>query len=344
MQYRPLGDTGISISAVSFGAGPVAALMTGADEAQQVNTVSAALQAGINWFDTAAGYGRGRSEAGLGAALAALGASRQVHLATKVRLAPTEMDDIAGSVRQSVERSLQRLRVERLTLLQLHNAIAPARGADPDAITPADVLGRGGVLEAFSRLRQEGLIAHTGLTATGRPGALREVIQSGAFQTAQVPYNLVDIAAARAHGPDGSTASPADGSPDLRPQPGSLLAECMAQGMGILAIRVFAGGALAGGPPSAHTQQTKYFPLAMYHRDQRRCERVRRVLEPGADLREIAVRYVLSHPGVASAIIGFGAPEHVSAAAAYQASGPLPPAMLRKLAELWSGQAMEADE
>lgn len=386
MEYRPLGQTGVRLSAVSFGAGPVPALMTGPDADRQLETVHAALQAGINGFDTAAGYGQGRSEAGLGAALAGLGARRDVHLATKVRLQPADLDDIAGGVRRSVERSLQRLRVERVTLLQLHNAIAFDRGAWPDAVTPDDVLRPGGVADTLARLRQEGLIAHFGLTATGDSAALRQVIRTGVFQTAQVPFSLVDRAAARATGnsavaqggsadaqgggsggdsasantrdntvPSAHDADPGgskvgssgrsgvetarngavpEASPGLHPEPGSLLAECMAQGMGVLAIRVFAGGALAGQPPSAHTLQTQYFPLDLYHRDRRRGEHVRRTLDPGTDLREIALRFVLSHPAVTSAIIGFGAPEHVTAAAAYQAAGPLPPEMLRTLAGL----------
>lgn len=436
MEYRPLGQTGVRLSAVSFGAGPVPALMTGPDADRQLETVHAALQAGINGFDTAAGYGQGRSEAGLGAALAGLGASRDVHLATKVRLQPADLDDIAGGVRRSVERSLQRLRVDRVTLLQLHNAIAFDRGAWPDAVTPDDVLRPGGVADTLARLRQEGLIAHFGLTATGDSAALRQVIRTGVFQTAQVPFSLVDRAAARTAGggedaeyglpaspgcdrsgsamqdapadkegggsggdsasantrdntvPSAHDADPGGGvggsrrsgggateggskvdssgrsdgrateggskvgssrrsgvemarngavpeaSPGLHPEPGSLLAECMAQGMGVLAIRVFAGGALAGQPPSAHTLQTQYFPLDLYHRDRRRGEHVRRILDPGTDLREIALRFVLSHPAVTSAIIGFGAPGHVTAAAAFQAAGPLPPAMLRTLAGL----------
>src|SRR5687767_10713741 len=120
MQFRTLGRTGLRVSAVSFGCGPVSGLMTGDDHAAQRAAVVAALDAGVNWFDTAPGYGNGASEANLGRVLAELPADG-VHVATKVRV-PAE-GDVAGFVRRSVEESLRRLRLPRVTLLQLHNGI-----------------------------------------------------------------------------------------------------------------------------------------------------------------------------------------------------------------------------
>src|SRR5947209_3224600 len=123
MQYRPLGTTGIRISAVSFGAGPVPALLTRADAAdRQLATLRAALDAGINWFDTAPTYGAGQSESSLGAALAKL-APAGVHVATKVRLPVEELSHIRRFVLASVDASLQRLNRPQVTLLQLHNSI-----------------------------------------------------------------------------------------------------------------------------------------------------------------------------------------------------------------------------
>ena len=62
MQYRPLGTTGISVSTVSFGAGPVSGLLTGDAVDTQRAVVQRAVELGVNWFDTAAGYGNGQSE------------------------------------------------------------------------------------------------------------------------------------------------------------------------------------------------------------------------------------------------------------------------------------------
>src|SRR5947208_3518111 len=163
MDYRPLGGTGLRISVLSFGAGPVPALLTKpGQEERQRETVRCAVEAGVNWFDTAATYGDGRSGSALGAALHALGASGRVHVATKVRLDAERLDDIAGQVRASFRASLRRLGLPRVTALQVHNSITPRRGDLPTSVTPRDVLGPGGMLEAFERLRGEGLVAHFG--------------------------------------------------------------------------------------------------------------------------------------------------------------------------------------
>src|SRR5262245_50515542 len=116
MHYRSLGNTGIEISSISFGAGPVSTLMVGADGDQQCTVVQKAIEHGINWFDTAATYGSGQSERNLGRVLEDLRVASNVYVATKVRLMPEDLTDIRSAVRRSVEGSLQRLRLPRLTL------------------------------------------------------------------------------------------------------------------------------------------------------------------------------------------------------------------------------------
>ena len=74
MQFRQLGSTGIRVSVVSFGAGPVPNLMTATDRATQRQTLRRALDAGVNWIDTAATYGNGQSEDHVGSTLRELGA------------------------------------------------------------------------------------------------------------------------------------------------------------------------------------------------------------------------------------------------------------------------------
>src|SRR5688500_5521139 len=178
MQYRKFGKTGISISAISFGAGPVSQLLVGDNDDRQREVIQHAIQRGVNWFDTAATYGAGQSEQNLGRVLNELTAAGRVHVATKVRLMPEELGDIRGTIRRSIEGSLQRLRLPRVTLLQLHNSITQERGGEPTSITPHDVLGAGGVADCFDELRSEGLALHLGLTGLGNPAALREVVCS----------------------------------------------------------------------------------------------------------------------------------------------------------------------
>ena len=301
MQYRTLGRTGIKVSAISFGAGPVSGLMTGTDANAQNAVVSAAIEAGINWFDTAPGYGAGSSETNLGRVLSELKPTQPIHTATKVRIPLDSTEPLSDIIRRSVDESLQRLRVSSVTLLQLHNGITSGRGDEAASITPTDILSRGGVADTFDRLRDEGLIRHSGLTGTGQPAAMKEVIRSGRFDTVQTPYNALNPSA-------GTTTSVALGDTDY----GNIMADCAGQSMGVFAIRVFAAGALLGHAPSAHTLKTPYFPLDLYQRDAARVEQLRAELRDGESMTEFALRFALSHSAVSSAIIGFGSPSHVA--------------------------------
>lgn len=301
MQYRTLGRTGIQVSAISFGAGPVSGLMTGMDANAQREVVATAIDAGINWFDTAPGYGAGSSEANLGRALFEIKPVQPIHIATKVRIPLNSTEPISDVIRRSVDESLQRLRVSSVTLLQLHNGITSGRGDEPTSITPDEILSRGGVADTFDRLRDEGVILHTGLTGTGQPLAMKAVIRSGRFETVQTPYNALNHSA--------GAMSPVQ--PDDTDY-GNILADCAEMQMGVFAIRVFAAGALLGQAPSAHTLKTPYFPLDLYQRDAARAELLRAELGDGETMTEFAVRFALSHSAVSSAIIGFGSPSHVA--------------------------------
>jgi len=300
MEYRTLGRTGIRVSVIAFGAGPVSGWMAELFPDEQCAVVRRALDAGINWFDTAAGYGYGLSESSLGRAFARRGLPDGVHIATKVRYPEERLGDIRGYTRESVAESLKRLGVSRITLLQLHNSITVRRGDEPTSVTPEDVLGTGGVLEAFRELQDEGVVGYLGLTGIGQPEAMREVVGSGAFDTMQVPFNALN--------PSAGYPMPAGFA---ETDYGNIIADCGMASMGVFAIRVFAGGALLGNPPSAHTLKTPFFPLDLYERDRRRAGRLGGVLGPEGDLRSLGLRFVLSHPHISAAILGFRAPVQI---------------------------------
>ena len=323
MLFTNLGSTGIRISRIAFGGGPVPEVMTQDKRPQQLELVRQALDAGINWFDTAPTYGQGKSERNLGATLAQLGASNDVHVATKVRIMPDQLEELTAVVKRTVANSLQQLQVKQITLLQIHNSLTAKRGDEPTSLTPADILDSGGMLEIFRQLREEGTVRHLGITAIGQASALHEVIGSGQFDTIQVPYNLMN-----------SSAGQDVDAPFNESNYGNVIAECERLGMGVFAIRVFAGGALAGRPPSAHTYTTKFFPLELYARDQQRAKRLTKLLDERMGLREAAVRFALSHPSVSSAIIGFGEPKHVDDAFDMAGRGPLPEDLLERLRQL----------
>jgi aryl-alcohol dehydrogenase-like predicted oxidoreductase len=294
MEYRTLGKTGLRISELSFGAGPVSTLMVGDDAQQQVDVVQYAIERGVNWFDTAATYGNGASEQNLGCALEGHPAGSKIHVATKVRLTMDDSGDIRSAVRRSFDGSLSRLRRSHVTLLQLHNSITAQRGDEPTSITPHDVLKAGGVADAFDELRESGLVDYLGLTGIGHPASLAEVVRSGRFETMQVPYHLLNPSAGREMPSDFTDTDY-----------GNIIAVCAEMQLGILAIRVLAGGALAGNPPSPHTLKTPFFPLDLYNSDRQRAALLGDVLNAEHSLPEIAIRFALAHPNVASALVGF---------------------------------------
>lgn len=296
VEKRILGRTGLAVSAIAFGAGPISTLMVGEESERQRNVVRHAVERGINWFDTAATYGGGKSEESLGRIFAAEpDLAARVHVATKVRLTADDLTDIRGAVRRSLEASLRRLGLSRVALLQLHNSITRERGDEPTSVTPADVLRTGGVADAFDELRREGLLAHVGLTGIGRPESLAEVVRTGRFDTIQTPYHLLNPSAG------------CDAAADFAETNfGNIIAACHAMRMGVFVIRVLAGGALADNAPSPHTLKTPFFPLELYERDRRRAAELRERLPAGTSLPREAIRFALAHPHVDAAIVGLG--------------------------------------
>ena len=150
---------------------------------------------------------------------------------TKVRLPQSDTGRIAEAVTKSLEGSLMRLRLERVDILHLHNSITE-QGGGP-ALSVRQVLDE--VVPAFEKLRQRGKIRFLGLTAVGDTAALHQVIDAGAFDSAQVVYNMLNPSAAEAL-PKNYPAQ------DYR----RLFDRTWAAGTGVVGIRVLAGGALSG--------------------------------------------------------------------------------------------------
>src|SRR5690242_16345554 len=138
MQLRPFGRTGMQLSTLGFGCGAVGGLMVRGAPADQERAIARAIAAGVNYFDTAWQYGEGESEKNLGRILQALKPA-DVVVGTKVRLAPEDFGRIGDAVAQSLDASLERLRLERVDILHLHNAITEAGGGN--AYSVAQVLG-----------------------------------------------------------------------------------------------------------------------------------------------------------------------------------------------------------
>jgi aryl-alcohol dehydrogenase-like predicted oxidoreductase len=109
---------------------------------------------------------------------------------------------------------------------------------------------------------------------------------------------------------------------------GNIIGACAGQEMGVFAIRVFAGGALLGKPPSPYTHKTLFFPLALYKRDAQRAAALAGLLPPGCSLQGAAIRFILDDLRLTSAIIGFRSAAEIEQAVAALAGPPLPGQLL----------------
>jgi aryl-alcohol dehydrogenase-like predicted oxidoreductase len=314
----------LSVSEIGFGCGPTAGLIASGEREAQHAAVRRALELGIDYFDTAPLYGAGESERALGSLLRELRAAP--HVATKVALADSDFGDIRGAIRRSVEGSLARLAVPRITVLHLHNRIGKRRAAKADLGSGAllcvdDVLGSGGVAETFQSLRAQGVVELFGCSAYGGDmSAVQQVVESGAFDCLQVHYSLLN-ASAWERPPAGVAAR------DYR----GIAARAAAAGMGLVAMRALEAGVLterlAGDGAIPRTDQAAAAQRAS----------LAALLAP-EPLSEAALRFALSRPEVATVLVGFSDVTQVEAAAASAAKGALPRPLLSRI-EAWRAGA-----
>jgi aryl-alcohol dehydrogenase-like predicted oxidoreductase len=323
METRAFGRTGLKTSILGFGCGAVGGLMVRGAPADQERTVAEALEAGINYFDTAPLYGNGQSEINLGRILKSLKPAGVI-VGTKVRLRPEDLADVRGAVSASLDASLARLGMERVDILHLHNTITSAGGGE--TISARQVLDE--VVPAFDALRKAGKIGFSGVTAIGDTAALHQVIDAGGFGSAQVVYNMLN---------------PSAGGMQPSGLPGqdyaALLDRCHAAGTGVVGIRVLAGGALsgsaerhpiAGGPPAPIGSAGSYALDVEYAR------RLLPLVKDGyaGSLAEAAVRFAIGQPGIGTILVGMATPDQFRQALTAVRKGPLPDAALKRLAEL----------
>ncbi len=128
MEMRTFGRTGLRVSILGFGCGAVGGLMVRGAPEDQERAVARALEAGVNYFDTAAMYGNGESEKNLGRVLAKL--KPDVVVGTKVRIPSADFGRIDAAVAGSLEASLQRMGREQVDIFHLHNAITTNGGGE----------------------------------------------------------------------------------------------------------------------------------------------------------------------------------------------------------------------
>ena len=321
MNYRPFGRTGLEVSELVFGGGAVGGLLIDADDGTKRQAIDRAIGAGINWIDTAAAYGQGRSEEALGWLLAG---HSDVHVSTKFTIDTRDLSDVTGQIEASLTDSLRRLQRSSVTLLQLHNQIgSETRGR---MIAVDEVLKSGGVLDALDRLREQGLIEHFGITALGETPSILSVIESGRIASAQVYFNLLN---------------PSAGWPMPASWPvydfGGVLEACERHGVAAMNIRVFSAGVIA---TDARTGKER--PLTPGDTVESETEKARTLFGALGDRygsrAQTAIRFALAEPRLSCVVFGLAEPAHLEEALAAESAGPLPPDALEELRAIYQGE------
>jgi aryl-alcohol dehydrogenase-like predicted oxidoreductase len=283
MEYRPLGRTGVQVSKLCLGT-----MMFGAwgntDHDDSTRIIHRALDAGVNFVDTADVYSAGESEEIVGKALN--GRRDDVVLATKVSVPMDDGPNHRGNSRrwivQEVESSLRRLGTDWIDLYQIHRP-DPSTDVDETLGALTDLVRQGKVRYIGSSSFSGGEIVDAQWTARER--------NLERFRTEQPPYSLL-----------------------VRGIELDVLPTAQRHGMGVLTYSPLSGGWLSGNwtadssPTSPARQRlAARFDMALPE-NQRKLEAVEQLArvadDAGLSLIELAIAFVVNHPGVTSAIIG----------------------------------------
>ncbi|MFI9788249.1 aldo/keto reductase [Kitasatospora sp. NPDC051984] len=313
MRYRQLGRSGVEVSEVGFGAWGIGAEgWIGAQEDESLAALHRAIDLGVNFIDTARGYGE--SERLVGRVVRERAAAgQQVRVATKVpplnrqwpaRTGVDPAETFPGAhIRESVQTSLRASGLERFDLVQFH-------------VWHDEWLGRGDWLETVAELKSEGSIGLFGVSINDHePHSAVELVRSGVVDAVQVIFNIFD-------------QSPLD----------ELFPACREHGVGVI-VRV----ALDEGGLTGRLNADTVFPEGdfrrRYFRGERLAEVERRAAAIAADLgieadglAEAALRFVLSEPAVSTVIPGMRSVRNVERNAAVGDGVPLGERELKVLA------------
>ena len=313
MQYRRLGRTGLLVSEIGFGTWGLGGRTAGAtsygptDDAVSRQALEAALDNGINFFDTSNVYGNGHSEELLGEAFRRR--RDEIVIATKAGWISYGREDYtAVGLRRSLEGSLRRLATDHVDLLQLHNATIETFTRNPD------------LLPLFGDLEREGKIRSWGISARAPSDALA-LLAALDIPVVQANLNLMDQRAVRC----------------------GLLGICERRQIGFIARTPLCFGML-GGKVDAATSFDPSDHRSRWPREQiqRWIEGSRLFVEAAAardsqTRAQIALRYCLSHPAVSTVIPGMLTPEEVCDNTVASALGPMSPAELDRIDRIYAG-------
>jgi len=317
MNYRSLGRTGWRLSEISFGAWAIGGAWGRVDDEESMATLHAALDGGVNFFDTADVYGDGRSER----LLAKLKQERkeQFYIATKAgRRLPVQTT--AGYSRKNltafVHRSLKNLNTDTIDLLQLH-------------CPPTEVYYRPEIFGVLDDLVKAGKLRHYGVSVEKVEEGLK-AIEFPNVQSVQIIFNI------------------------FRQRPAELFfAEAQKRKVGILARVPLASGLLSGkmspGSKFAKDDHRNFnrhgeafdrgetFSGVDFATGRSVVEQLKNLVPSGATLAQFALRWILEFPAVTCAIPGAKRPAQVTDNIAASDLPPLSKASLKKIGKLYDG-------
>jgi aryl-alcohol dehydrogenase (NADP+) len=279
MKYRTLGRTGIKVSpyclgAMMFGAG------ANSDHDDSIRIIHKALDAGINFIDTADRYSQGESEEIVGKALK--GRRDNIVLATKVNNPMGDDPNQQGNSRRwlirEVEASLRRLQTDHIDLYLIHRP-SPDTDIEETLSALTDLMRAGKVRAIGSSTFPASEIVEAQWVAERRALAR--------FRVEQPPYSILSRGIER-----------------------EVLPVCQRYGMGVMVWSPLAKGMLAGryrkGQPLPDSLRVKMLPKQMS--DEHRLDAVEQLIvvaqEAGMPLTHLAMSFAVTHPGVTSAILG----------------------------------------
>ena len=318
MKYRSLGRTGWKVSEISFGAWAIGGAWGDVDDKDSLAALHAALDGGVNFFDTADVYGDGRSER----LLAKLKKERKekFYIATKAgRRLPKQVPEgyNHANLTSWIERSLRNLDTEAIDLLQLH-------------CPPTGVYYMPAVFESLDELVRAGKLRHYGVSVEKVEEGLKAIEFPG-VQSVQIIFNI------------------------FRQRPADLFfAEAEKRNVGILARVPLASGLLSG----KITRERKFakddhrnfnrhgeefdlgetFAGVDFETGLNAVEELKSFVPEGATLAQLALRWILEFPAVTCAIPGAKRPAQVTENIAASALPPLSKAAMRKIGALYTGQ------
>ncbi|MBN2475031.1 MAG: aldo/keto reductase [Pirellulales bacterium] len=314
MNYRKLGNSGWDVSEVGFGGWALGGQWGGQDDNDSIAALNKAIDLGLNFIDTAEGYGNGRSERVIAGVLRER--SEQVYVATKTPPKPgpwpptpyctVEARYPEDYLRANVETRLKNLGTDCLDVLQLHSWTR-AFNRDPAP------------LEILRRLRQEGKLRLIGISTPEQDqNCVVDLMRRGYVDVIQIIYNLFEQEPAA-----------------------EILPVARETGTGVIVRVVFDEGVLTGKYSKGHTFpaddfRSDYFAGDRLDRAADRVEEIRAdVAEAGLSrdltLAEVALKFVLAHPSVSTVIPGIRNARQAELNLSVSDRPDLPAALLAKL-------------